>query len=531
MTPHPSPSAANTTAASASAADQHSADQPSAGNDTNAEASPSGPSSKWLVLAVVMLGTFMTTLDGSIVNIALPSIAQSFSIPLGGSIEWIQIGYLMIIAATLLTLGRLSDLLGRKAIYLLGLIVFVIGSALCFLVPSLGWLIAARAVQGLGAAGVLSLGIALLSDAFPASERGRALGYNAIVLSLGISAGPTLGGLLIETLSWRWIFLLNVPIGLIAALVAWRSLPGASDQPQQPQLDLPGAGLLAVGLASLTAVVSFGQTWGWTSWLSLDLGALGLAALVALFFTERRVKSPVLDLELLTNRAFAAPLLALALTLMALLAVGFLMPFYFEQLRGYSTLKAGLLLTAQSLAVALVSPIGGALADRLDPRWLTSSGLSLVCAGLLLLSQIGTQTSTLWIMVFLAMIGLGVGIFSSPNNKALMATAPEDEKGEASGLLATGRSVGQGLSIALAGAIFTGLGGASAGTKLLKQGDAAGAAHTALQQQFLHAFSVALLVSAGLAALGVIASLLRGQTPATPDQGSAPDAGGQPSGS
>ena len=229
-------------------------------------------------------------------------------------------------------------------------------------------------------------------------------------------------------------------------------------------------------------------------------------------------------------------MLALSLTLLALLAVGFLMPFYFEQLRGYSTLTAGLLLTSQSLAVALVSPIGGALADRFDPRWLTSSGLSLVCAGLLLLSQIGRQTSNLWIMVFLALIGLGVGLFSSPNNKALMATAPEDEKGEASGLLATGRSIGQGLSIALAGAIFTGLGGASAGIKLLKQGDAVGAAHTALQQQFLHAFSVALLVSAGLAALGVAASLLRGKAPAqsdqdAPDQGSAPDAGGQPSGS
>ena len=265
-------------------------DTDTAQNKPDEQNKPDGQSdnkpSKWLVLAVVMLGTFMTTLDGSIVNIALPSIARSFSIPLGGSIEWIQIGYLMIIAATLLTLGRLSDLLGRKAIYLLGLIVFVIGSALCFLVPSLGWLIAARAVQGLGAAGVLSLGIALLSDAFPASERGRALGYNAIVLSLGISAGPTLGGLLIETLSWRWIFLLNVPIGLVAALIAWRSLPGSSGQ-QQAQLDLPGAGLLAVGLASLTAVVSFGQTWGWTSWLSLGLGAVGLASLVALFFTER----------------------------------------------------------------------------------------------------------------------------------------------------------------------------------------------------------------------------------------------------
>src|SRR5215469_1484600 len=217
---------------------------------------------RWAVLVLSGSAAFMTTLDSSIVNIALPAIARAFGVPLTGAVEWILIGYLVVIAAVLLTFGRVADMLGRKPLFLGGLVVFTVGSALCGAAPSLGALIAARCFQGLGAAAIFSVNIAMITRTFPAAERGRALGINAILVALGISVGPTIGGLLTQLLTWRWIFYVNLPIGALVALVAWRVL---TERPRwnKQQFDLPGAGTLAVGLAALTLGLSFGQEWGW----------------------------------------------------------------------------------------------------------------------------------------------------------------------------------------------------------------------------------------------------------------------------
>ena len=199
---------------------------------------------KWIVLALSGTATFMTTLDSSIVNIGLPSIARAFGVPLSGNIEWVLIGYLVVIAAVLLTLGRLADMLGRKPLFLAGLAVFTLGSALCGAAPSLGALIAARCFQGLGAAAILCVNVAMITRSFPAAERGRALGLNMILLALGVSAGPTIGGILTQALSWRWIFYVNLPIGALALLAAWRLLTERYHLERQ-RFDLPGAALLA----------------------------------------------------------------------------------------------------------------------------------------------------------------------------------------------------------------------------------------------------------------------------------------------
>ncbi len=219
---------------------------------------------KWVVLALSGTAAFMTTLDSSIVNIGLPSIARAFGVPLSGTIEWVLIGYLVVIAAVLLTFGRLADMLGRKPLFLAGLAVFTLGSALCGAAPSLGALIAARCFQGLGAAAIFSVNVAMITRSFPAAERGRALGINMILVALGVSVGPTVGGILTQALSWRWIFYVNLPIGALAILAAWHLL---TERPhlERQHFDLPGAALLAVGLASLTLGLSFGQEWGWGS--------------------------------------------------------------------------------------------------------------------------------------------------------------------------------------------------------------------------------------------------------------------------
>src|SRR2546421_8720011 len=254
---------------------------------------PAERANKWVVLTLSGTATFMTTLDSSIVNIGLPSIAHAFGVPLSGNIEWVLIGYLVVIAAVLLTFGRLADMLGRKPLFLAGLAVFTFGSAVCGAAPSLGTLIAARCFQGLGAAAILCVNVAMITRSFPAAERGRALGINAVLIALGVSAGPTLGGILTQALSWRWIFYVNLPIGALALLAAWCLLTERYHlEPQS--FDMPGAALLATGLAALTLGLSFGQEWGWSSLRFLGSIGISVAALARSACVERRGAAPPL---------------------------------------------------------------------------------------------------------------------------------------------------------------------------------------------------------------------------------------------
>ncbi|HLV99611.1 MAG TPA: MFS transporter [Ktedonobacterales bacterium] len=465
---------------------------------------------KWAVFALAAPGAFMTTLDSSIVNISLPSIARAFQVPLSGAVEWIIIGYLVVIAAVLLTAGRLADMIGRKPIFIAGIATFTLGSAISGAAPSLGILIAARCFQGLGGALLFAVNISMLTHAFPAKERGRILGLNSIMVALGVSAGPTLGGVITQYLTWRWIFYINVPIGIALVIAALFVLKEPLHR-GQGQFDPTGAALLAVGLASLILGISFGQEWGWTSWRLFTSVIIGAAALVAATLVERRVKDPVISFHLLTDRVFASANISFILAMLALFAAGFLLPFYFEELRGFSTLQAGLLLTPLSLVLAVIAPISGALADRYGSRWLSPIGLAIACIGLFLLSRLDAQSS-IWDIIWPLMVtGFGQGIFQAPNTRAIMGAAPLREQSIASGILGTGRVIGQSLSVALAGAIFATLGGAAAGNILQTQRTTLSPATvSALQATFITSFRVALLVCAGVAMLGVLTAAVRG---------------------
>ena len=279
----------------------------------------SWPDRKWLTLAVVALGTLMTSLDASIVNISLPSIAHTFHTPLGGAIEWVVIAYLVVIAATLLTFGRLSDLAGRKAVWMAGLAVFTFGSAWCGAAGSLPQLICGRVLQGLGGALIFAPGFAIITDTFSAADRGRALGLNGVVFAIGTSLGPTLGGLITEHLSWRWIFYLNVPLSVLA-LVASRRVLTSSDSRAREGLDLPGAGLIAVGFACITLALSFSQEWSWMRLLACFL--IGLVMLVAAGLVDRRARYPVVDLALFRNRVLSSAMASMALAMVAAAEAG-----------------------------------------------------------------------------------------------------------------------------------------------------------------------------------------------------------------
>ena len=475
---------------------------------TDKSESNSEHAGKWAVLVVVAIGVFMATLDSSIVNISLPAIASYFGAPLNGAVSWIIIAYLVATAAILLTAGRLSDMIGRKAVWLSGLVLFTSSSALCGLAPSLEFLIAARAFQGLGGALLMAVSPAILTTAFPSNERGRALGLNAVIVALGVSVGPTLGGFITAYFSWRWIFYVNVPIGIVGTIMALRVLTERLHR-NPGRFDPLGAILLAIGLAGLTAGLSFGQELGWSSPLIIALLIVGVLALVILPFVEQRVANPIIVLSLFRRRVFVSANLSLILSFLALFAVSFMMPFYFEQLRNFPTEEAGLLLTPLPITLAIVAPFSGSLADRIGSRWLAAGGLAISCIGLFFISQLNAQSTIFDIVWRLVFTGVGQALFQSPNNSALLGSAPRDLQGSASGFLATGRVMGQSLSVALAGAIFGGLGGSTAGALLTMHPAATRIA--SLQQIFVHSFQVTFLICASIAVIGVFASLVRGK--------------------
>jgi EmrB/QacA subfamily drug resistance transporter len=466
----------------------------------------------WITFVLVAVGTFMIMLDTSIVNISLPSIAETFHTPVGGTIEWISIAYLMTIASTLLTFGRLSDMVGRRPVWLSGLALFTLGSGVCGAANSLSILIAARAFQGLGGALLLSTSVAIITDSFSYHKRGFALGCNAVVIALGSSAGPALGGFITEHWSWRWIFYVNLPIGICGFIGSQKVLRRALSTVRR-RFDPFGMALIAAGFAPLTLALSFAPEWGWTSWRSLLCFGASLAALLALPAVERRVADPIIHLGLLRNPVFTSALICMTLAMLALFAVGFMLPFYLEELRGFSAARSGLFLTAMPLSLALMAPVSGALADRFGSRWLTSGGLAVACLGLVAIAQLDARSSA-WSMIWpLILTGIGQGLFMTPNARALMNAAPANEQGTASGLLATGRVLGQSLSVAVAGAIFAGLGSAEAGRTLLEAktnySGVEGGINT-MQLKFLNGFHIALLVCAGIAAAGILVALIRG---------------------
>ncbi len=463
---------------------------------------------KWTVMGIMSIGLFMATLDASIVNISLPKISLSFQVPLNGLVEWIIIAYLIVIAGLLLTLGRLLDLVGLKLIWVVGLIIFTGSSVLCGAAPTLMALVGFRAVQAVGGAMIMASSPVMLSRAFPLSERGRALGILGLVVAAGTSAGPTLGGVITHLFSWRWIFYVNVPIGLLGIGLSRRFLQQSMRLNwNRQQFDLIGALVLWLSMSSFMLALSFGEEIGWRSWIMAVLLGIFLVMLAGFIFWERRVAQPIVDFSLFRNRLFLASITSSFLCFLALFAVVFLMPFYLEELLALPVQVAGILMTALPVSIAVLAPVSGWLSDRFGSRFLSSLGLGISCLGLWFLSRLGTGATTFDIVWPLLVTGSGQALFQPPNNNAILSSVPPERVGIASGFLSTVRVLGQSASVALAGAIFTALGGAQAGAALSRE---AGAAAPHLKAVFVHAYHVTLLVCMLVASIGVLTSLMRG---------------------
>jgi EmrB/QacA subfamily drug resistance transporter len=476
---------------------------------------------KWLILTSVSLGSLMATLDGSIVNIALPAIQTDFRIDLT-TVEWVVVAYLLVVGSLLLPFGRLGEVLTFKRVYLAGFAIFTLASVCCGAAPNAAGLVAFRAVQGIGAAMLMAMGPAIVAHTFHDRERGRALGLNGLSVAIGLSLGPALGGILTQVATWRAIFLINAPIGLLAILWAARVLP-AETRGKDESFDIKGAALSGVALFALLLALSDGQEWGWTSpaivGLFIAFIVLGGAFLVA----ERSSIQPMIDLALFRIRPFSAGLASVVVAFAGLFTATFLLPFLLEQGRGFSPIEAGLLLTPVPITMALVAPLSGAASDRFGPRILASAGMAIMALGLLSLTQLPVDFALPDLVWRLVLLGVGQGMFMSPNSSAVLGSVPRPRIGTASGTLAQMRVNGQALGIALSGAIVA--------TRLpVHLAELGGGAPTAAVRSAALAEAIhdAFVVAALVCCLGIVTSLVRGSsrsghpTPTAPEAPPAP---------
>ena len=400
----------------------------------------------------VGLGIFLATVDSSIVNIALPILEEKLHTHFSW-VEWVVLAYLMTVACLLLSIGRLADMVGKKPLYVAGLIVFTLGSVLCGLSGTITLLIACRVIQGLGAAMVMALSAAIVTEAFPARQRGRALGIVGLTVSLGIITGPTLGGLLLGWLSWHWIFFVNLPVGLLATILAVRLIP-ATPAPGGQRFDIPGAVSLFLGLLCLSLGLTRGQHVGFQQGPVLALLGASAVLLAVFLWIECRTDQPMIDLSLFRNILFRINLITGFLAFVCSAATFILMPYYLQNIRGFSPQTAGLLLAVVPLSVGLVAPQAGALSDRLGTRPLTAVGLALQLGGYLGVCSLGLHTSITGYILRFIPIGIGFGCFQSPNNSAIMGAVPRERLGVASGLLSITRTLGQVVGISALGAVW-----------------------------------------------------------------------------
>lgn len=417
-------------------------------------ASTPSESRKWSVLLAVGIGTFMSALDASIVNAVLPAMREALGATVAG-VQWVVSVYLLVVSGVLLGFGRLGDLRGYRGVYLTGFAGFVATSALCGLAPSTPWLVAARALQALAAAMLFSSSPAILTRAFPSSERGRALGLQSTMTYLGLSTGPPLGGLLAAHLGWRAIFFVNVPVGLAGLFLSRRAVPHDRPAGDVAPFDFAGAALFFVGLFTLLLALNRGHDWGWSSAPILGLLALAAVALATFVALERRHPHPMLDLSLFRSRAFTGSAFSAVASYVGEYAVLFLLPFYLVHARHLPVERAGMLLAALPVVMMFSAPLSGTLSDRVGSRGLTATGLGLLTAGLVLLSRSGPGAPFWAIGAALAVCGLGLGLFIAPNNSRMLGAAPPHRRGIASGVLAAARNVGMVLGVGLAGAVYT----------------------------------------------------------------------------
>eukprot|EP01022_Parablepharisma_sp_SALTPOND_P015740 TRINITY_DN2253_c0_g1_i5.p2 TRINITY_DN2253_c0_g1~~TRINITY_DN2253_c0_g1_i5.p2 ORF type:complete len:489 (+),score=219.82 TRINITY_DN2253_c0_g1_i5:1700-3166(+) len=406
-----------------------------------------------LALTGIGLAVFMGTMDISIVNISLPTLMRELKTGLA-AIEWVVVSYALVITSLMLGVGRLGDMYGKKRVFLLGIAVFGLGSLLCGLAPNVWTLIGFRGLQALGAVMMQALGVGIVTEIFPAEQRGRVLGIIGTAVSLGLAVGPPLGGLLIGAVGWRAIFLVNLPVCLLALGVVSRYVPGDYKARDGQSFDTPGAVILFLALISYALGMTLGQHHGFSHGSApVLLGASGLGAALFLW-VEKRSSEPMMPLGLFANPEFG---LGLVMGWIAFLILGgvVIMPIYLQVAEGYSPPQVGLFMLVVPVSMGISSPLAGWFADRFGPRLVSLVGLIFLVGGCLAVSGLRLHISPWEYILRILPLGLGLGLFQAPNNSAIMGAAPRHRLGVASGLTALARTLGNTSGVPLMGAVFS----------------------------------------------------------------------------
>ncbi len=409
---------------------------------------------KYLFLLVSALSAFIGTLDGSIVNISLPTLSREFNVSID-IIAWVVLAYSLAISANLLLVGRLAALKGYRFTYTIGFWIFTAGSLLCGLSVELWQIVVFRALQGIGAAFLMAAGPALIRRAFPANERGKGMGILGTVVGVGLMSGPPLGGLIVSTIGWRWIFFLNIPVGIFGAFYASRLLkPLAADDPES-RVDYPAWIYQAVAIIALLLFCNRINDAGIPRVVLLAILALSIIAFTMFIRRERSVAKPLLGLAIFKHREFSLAILSMLIVFISTSSGLVLIPFYLENILDLIPSEVGLVLVTIPICTIVIAPLAGRIADTIGFRLLTTLGVVLIAIGMFFMSRLDAEATRFDFIIRLVIIGIGGGMFQPPNSTALMSAIPRRMAGVASGLLALARTIGFAIGIALSTAVFS----------------------------------------------------------------------------
>jgi EmrB/QacA subfamily drug resistance transporter len=448
-----------------------------------------GPHRKWLTLAAVAFGLFMIMLDNTVVNVALPSIQADLDAKLS-ELEWVVAGYALTFAALMLIGGKVADAYGRRRIFVIGIVVFTLASLWCGLADSGEMLIAARVVQGAGAALMNPATLSIIAATFPPSQRGAAIGIWAGVSALALAIGPLVGGLLTEHLSWHWIFFVNVPVGIAGIAASYLLIDESRDETHE-RLDVPGLVTSGVGLFALTYGLIEANSYGWGSSRILGAFAVAVVGLVAFVLLERHQRAPMLPLELFRNRTYTGANAVILLVALAMFGVFFFVSLYMQNVLGFSAVETGAAFLPMTILIIVVAPIAGRTTDRVGSRALMTVGMLLIAVQLAYFSQQGADASFLNLLPGLLIGGAGMAMTMTPGAAAATRAVPVDKAGVGAAVLNAFRQVGGSLGIALMGAIM-----------------AHQAAGRTSVEAFMDGFERSLLVAAGIALAGAVVAFV-----------------------
>lgn len=395
---------------------------------------------RMVILISVVLMTFMATLDGSIVNVAMPNMAEKLSVSTE-AIAWVVSSYLIVISGSILVFGRLGDIKGKTTVFKYGIVVFTLGSLLCGVSNSFIILIIARSLQAIGAAATMANNQGIITQVFPANERGKALGLSGTFVALGSMAGPPIGGLIISKFSWQYIFLINVPIGIIVFLLAVKNLPKPT-KVRDEKLDGRGAALFAVSIVSLFTSLIMGEDYGYHNPAIFAGLAVAVVTFVIFIMLERRMEDPLLALSLFKNKLFSLSIFCAFISFVSINSAMIIQPFYLQNVLKYSPAVTGLIMVVYPLVMAVVAPTSGHLSDKIGSEFLTFIGLVINSVGLFLMSTLNEHTSLLAMVIFIVVMSLGNGLFQSPNTSLIMANAPRHMLGISGSVNALIRNLG-----------------------------------------------------------------------------------------